>query len=62
LLVVMFISNFFIKSSMHTSFNIFVSALFFTLHPIYGFVWLFLTILAFGKKEVNSATSSFLKG
>ena len=45
LLVVMFISNFFIKSSMHTSFNIFVSALFFTLHPIYGFVWLFLTIL-----------------
>ena len=45
LLVVMFISNFFIKSSMHTSFNIFVSALFFTLHPIYGFVWLLLTIL-----------------
>ncbi len=45
LLMVMFISNFFIKSSMHTSFNIFVSALFFTLHPIYGFVWLFLTIL-----------------
>ena len=45
LMVVMFLSNLFIKSSMHTSFNVFVSALFFALNPIYGFIWLFLTIL-----------------
>ncbi len=45
LLIVMFLSNLFIKSSMHTSFNVFVSALFFTLNPIYGFIWLFLTFL-----------------
>jgi hypothetical protein len=31
------LSNLFIKSSMHTSFNVFVSALFFALNPIYGF-------------------------
>lgn len=45
LLVVMFLSNLFIKSSMHTSFNVFVSALFFSLNPIYGLIWLFLTLL-----------------
>lgn len=45
LLVVMFMSNFFIKSSMHTSFNVFVSALFFALNPLYGIAWLFLTLL-----------------
>ena len=45
LMVVMFLSNLFIKSSMHTSFNVFVSCLFFALNPIYGFIWLFLTIL-----------------
>ena len=45
LMVVMFLSNLFIKSSMHTSFNVFVSALFFALNPIYGLFWLFLTLL-----------------
>ncbi|GGP02310.1 hypothetical protein GCM10010992_06180 [Cloacibacterium rupense] len=30
---------------MHTSFNVFVSALFFSLNPIYGLIWLFLTLL-----------------
>lgn len=45
LLVVMFMSNLFIKSSMHTSFNVFVSALFFALNPLYGIAWLFLTLL-----------------
>lgn len=45
LLVVMQISNFFIKSSMHTSANVFVSALFFTLNPLFGFVWLMITLM-----------------
>ncbi|MDR6922389.1 MULTISPECIES: phosphatase PAP2 family protein [Chryseobacterium] len=40
LLITMQISNFFIKSSMHTSFNIFVAALFFTLDWKMGLVWL----------------------
>lgn len=45
LLIVMQISNYFIKSSMHTAINIFVAALFFTLTPIYGLIWLILSIL-----------------
>lgn len=45
LLVVMQISNFYIKSSMHTSLNVFVSALFFSLNPIFGFIWLMLSLL-----------------
>ncbi|QBO59145.1 hypothetical protein NBC122_02340 [Chryseobacterium salivictor] len=40
LLIVMQVSNYFIKSSMHTAINIFVAALMFTLNPFYGFVWL----------------------
>jgi len=40
LLITMQISNFFIKSSMHTSFNIFVAALFFTLDWKMGLIWL----------------------
>jgi membrane-associated phospholipid phosphatase len=40
LLFAMQISNFFIKSSMHTSFNIFVAALFFALNPMMGLIWL----------------------
>lgn len=39
------ISNFFIKSSMHTSFNIFVAALFFTLDWKMGLIWLGIAIL-----------------
>lgn len=34
------ISNFYIKSSMHTAFNVFVAALFFSLDVSMGFVWL----------------------
>lgn len=40
LLFAMQISNLFIKSSMHTSFNIFVAALFFALNPTMGLIWL----------------------
>ncbi len=45
LLVVMQISNYFIKSSMHTAFNIFVAALFFTENIWLGIAWLFLAII-----------------
>lgn len=45
LLIVMQISNYFIKSSMHTAINIFIAALFFTLSPIYGLIWIVLSIL-----------------
>lgn len=40
LLFAMQISNFYIKSSMHTSFNIFVSALFFNISIGMGIIWL----------------------
>lgn len=40
LLFALQISNFFIKSSMHTAFNIFVAALFYAVNPIAGFIWL----------------------
>ncbi|WP_068943085.1 phosphatase PAP2 family protein [Chryseobacterium timonianum] len=40
LLFALQISNFFIKSSMHTAFNIFVAALFFTLDWGMGLLWL----------------------
>lgn len=40
LLFALQISNFFIKSSMHTAFNIFVAALFFTLDWRIGLLWL----------------------
>lgn len=45
LLIVMQISNYFIKSSMHTAFNLFVAALFFSSNPILGMVWFFITII-----------------
>lgn len=45
LLLVLQISNFFIKSSMHTAFNIFVAALFFTLDWKMGLAWLGIAIL-----------------
>ncbi|CAA7386035.1 hypothetical protein CHRY9393_00325 [Chryseobacterium fistulae] len=45
LLLTLQISNFYIKSSMHTSFNIFVAALFFSLHPQAGLIWLGIAIL-----------------
>ncbi|MCA6066236.1 phosphatase PAP2 family protein [Chryseobacterium sp. RG1] len=40
LLFALQISNFFIKSSMHTAFNIFVAALFYAINPITGLIWL----------------------
>ncbi|MBV8326585.1 ABC transporter permease [Chryseobacterium sp.] len=40
LLLALQISNFFIKSSMHTAFNVFVAALFFSLDPAIGILWL----------------------
>lgn len=45
LLFAMQISNYFIKSSMHTSFNIFVAALFFALNIKIGIIWLGIAIL-----------------
>ncbi len=45
LLFALQISNFYIKSSMHTAFNIFVAALFFALNPTMGVVWLVIAIL-----------------
>ncbi|NML57305.1 phosphatase PAP2 family protein [Chryseobacterium cheonjiense] len=40
LLFAMQISNYYIKSSMHTAFNIFVAALFFAIDTVTGLVWL----------------------
>lgn len=45
LLILMQISNLFIKSSMHTSLNIFAAALFFSLSPMVGFIWLIIAII-----------------
>lgn len=45
LLIVLQISNYFIKSSMHTAINIFIAALFFTLSPFYGLIWFIISIL-----------------
>ena len=39
------VSNFFIKSSMHTSLNIYVAALFFAIEPIIGMFWFLLSIV-----------------
>lgn len=45
LLHVMQISNYFVKSSMHTAFNIFVSALFFSINPVMGIIWFGIAVL-----------------
>ncbi len=45
LLIMMQLSNYFIKSSMHTAFNVFVSALFFVLNPVLGLIWLFISFV-----------------
>ncbi|MGZ5210043.1 MAG: phosphatase PAP2 family protein [Kaistella sp.] len=39
LLLVLQFSNYFIKSSMHTAFNVFVAALFFSENPLLGIIW-----------------------
>ncbi len=45
LLMLMQASNFFIKSSMHTSLNIYVAALFYTINPVIGVGWFLLSVL-----------------
>lgn len=45
LLILMQISNFYIKSSMHTSLNIYVAALFFAINPTIGIFWFLLAVL-----------------
>ncbi|MHA6697733.1 phosphatase PAP2 family protein [Chryseobacterium sp. A301] len=45
LMLLMQISNYWIKSSMHTAFNVFAAALFFTINPVVGIAWLGLAAL-----------------
>lgn len=45
LIIIMMISNFWIKSSMHTSLNIFVAALFYHLNPCWGLIWLLISVI-----------------
>ena len=45
LLVLMQVSNFFIKSSMHTAFNVFVAGLFYSENKFLGFIWLGIAFL-----------------
>lgn len=45
LLMLMQVSNFFIKSSMHTSLNIYVASLFFAISPGIGLFWFLLSVL-----------------
>lgn len=45
LLMLMQASNFFIKSSMHTSLNIYVAALFYAINPVIGIGWFLLSVL-----------------
>ena len=45
LLLIMQISNYFIKSSMHTAFNILVAAFFLVLHPFMGALWMIISFL-----------------
>lgn len=45
LLLVLQLSNYFIKSSMHTAFNIFVAALFFATDPVLGSMWFAISVV-----------------
>ncbi|MBW8360672.1 MAG: phosphatase PAP2 family protein [Kaistella sp.] len=45
LLLVLQLSNYFIKSSMHTAFNVFVAALFFSENAALGIIWLGIAII-----------------
>lgn len=45
LLMIMQLSNYLIKSSMHTAFNVFVSALFFVINPWIGILWAIIAVL-----------------
>jgi membrane-associated phospholipid phosphatase len=44
LLIVLQISNYFIKSSMHTALNVFVAALMFVIEPLFGLIWIVITV------------------
>lgn len=52
LLILMQFSNYFIKSSMHTAFNVFVAALFYAVNPLLGFVWIGIAILVGGTRII----------
>lgn len=54
LLVIMHISNYFIKSSMHTALNVYVAALFFAINPTIGVLW-------FGIAVIVGATRVIIK-
>lgn len=45
LLILMQVSNYFIKSSMHTAINVFAAALFFAQNQILGLAWLFIAVM-----------------
>ncbi|TXF79552.1 phosphatase PAP2 family protein [Chryseobacterium sp.] len=45
LLLILQLSNYFIKSSMHTAFNVFVAALFFSENTMFGIIWLGIAVL-----------------
>lgn len=45
LLLTLQMSNYFIKSSMHTAFNVFVAALFFAINPVFGMMWFGIAVL-----------------
>ena len=45
LLLAMQVSNYIIKSSMHTAFNIFAAALFFAISPMMGLIWFGIAII-----------------
>lgn len=45
LLLALQLSNYFVKSSMHTAFNVYVAALFFFREPVLGFAWLVIAAL-----------------
>lgn len=45
LLILMQLSNFFVKSSMHTGLNVYVAALFWAIEPVMGIFWFILSIL-----------------
>ena len=45
LLILMHISNYFIKSSMHTAFNVLTAAFFYVLNPLLGLLWFIIAVL-----------------
>jgi membrane-associated phospholipid phosphatase len=52
LFLLMMLSNFFIKSSMHTAFNLYTSALFFKINLGMGILWLVVTLVVAGTRII----------